>query len=143
MLYMLYMRVCLSRDVFFLRSLTRRRQDTQAEARGHVFSDKNNTSPMENKRSRSVFVLGERGHGFISGCLPCAPLCYLASGGSKISTKTRSLGSALLSCLWRVKDLKKNTSLENKTRIYSNTSISYISYIFYSIHILYAMQRIA
>ena len=25
--------------------------------------------------------------GGVSGCLPCAPLCYLASGGSKISKK--------------------------------------------------------
>ena len=52
--------------------------------------------------------------GCVSGCLPCAPLCYLASGGSEISKQTRSLASAWVSCLRRVKDLKKNTSHEQK-----------------------------
>ena len=45
----------------------------------------------------------------VSGCLPCAPLWNLASGGSKISKKTRSLASAWESCLRRVKDLETNT----------------------------------
>ena len=61
----------------------------------------------------------------VSGCVSgnnlWIPLCYIASGGSKISEKTRSLDSVLLSCLRRVKDLKKNTSREHKQ--------AYIAYI--------------
>ena len=56
--------------------------------------------------------------GCVSGCLPCARLCYLASGGSKISKKTRPLGSALLSCLRRVKDLNTKTPRETQTHTY-------------------------
>ena len=86
---------------------------------------------MERKNARSVFL--EKKHtsfletcvsGCVSGCLPWIPLCYLASGGSKISKQTRSLDSVLLYCLRRVKDLKKNTSLEEK-----HACIAYIAQI--------------
>ena len=62
--------------------------------------------PPAGQRSREKHVLWPR-------------LWNLASGGSKISKKTRSLDSVLLSCLRRVKDLRKNTFREKQTRIYS------------------------
>ena len=74
--------------------------------------------------------------GCVSGCLPCAPLCYLASGGSKISKKTRPLASAWESCLRRVKDLKKNTSRGKKHAYIAH--VAYILYICYTYSICYA-----
>ena len=62
--------------------------------------------------------------GCISGCLPWIPFWNIASGGSEISEKTRSLDSVLESCLRRVRDLKKNTSRETK-----HAYIAYIAHI--------------
>ena len=57
----------------------------------------------------------------VSGCVSgnnlWIPLSYIASGGSKISEKTRSLDSVLLYCLRRVKDLNKKTARETNTHL--------------------------
>ena len=85
---------------------------------------------MERKNSRSVSL--KKKHAFygkdvfpdaclISGCVSgnnlWIPLCYIASGGSKISNKTRPLDSVLLYCLRRVKDLKKTHPRNKNTHI--------------------------
>ena len=61
--------------------------------------------------------------GCVSGCLPCAPLCYLASGGSKISTKnvpgTKTLGPPLgYLASGGSKISKQNVPGENKSHIW-------------------------
>ncbi len=59
--------------------------------------------------------------GCVSGCLPCAPLCYLASGGSKISNKNTSSGLGLGILPPAGQRSQKQTSMEEK--------LAYIAYI--------------
>ena len=61
----------------------------------------------------------------VSGCLPCAPLCYLASGGSKISNKSTFSGLGLGILPPAGQRSQKKHIPGKKTRIY----IAYIAYI--------------
>ena len=78
--------------------------------------------------------------GCVSGCLPCAPLCYLASGGSKISNKNTfsGLGLGILPPAGQRSQTKTRPGKTKHAYKAYIAYIAYILYIFYTYSICYA-----